>query len=84
VPLWRIFGKPGPPPHAAWWAAADTAAEAPTPDTIERLRAGMAAPAAGGDDHERQEEMVDGLQQLLSVMQSDQLPKVQTGHRHRR
>lgn len=79
--LWRIFGKRVPPPHAAWWTDADAASEAPTSDTIERLRAGMAAPAAGADDHERQQEMVDGLEQLSSVMQSDQLPKIETGHR---
>jgi hypothetical protein len=81
VPLWRIFGKSGPPPHAAWWTDADAAAEAPSSDVIGRLRAGMAEPAAGDDDHERREEMIDGLEQLLSVMQSDQLPRVHTGHR---
>jgi hypothetical protein len=81
VPFWRIFGKPAPSPHAAWWTDADAAAEAPTPGKVERLRAGMAARTAGADDHERQEEMVDGLEQLLAVMQSDQLPTIPTGHR---
>jgi len=81
VPFWRIFGKSDSPPHAAWWTDADAAAEAPTPDTIARLRAGMAATAADSDDHERREEMIDGLERLLSVTQSDQLPTVETGHR---
>jgi hypothetical protein len=79
VPIWRLFGKTPPPPHAAWWADADAAAQAPTSDGITRLREGLTA--TDTDDRERREEMIDGLEQLLAVMQSDQLPRVETGHR---
>jgi hypothetical protein len=81
VPIWRLFGKSAPSPHAAWWSDAEAAADAPTPDKIARLRAELTGSADGTDDRERREEMIDGLEQLLAVVQSEELPRVQTGHR---
>ena len=59
---------------------ANAAATAITPEAIERLRARLSATGVSRDDVERQEEMVDGLQQLLDAA-SGPVPVVDTQHR---
>lgn len=81
MPFWRLFGKTARPPHAAWWIDADAAEKALTRTAIDRLRTDLAAPAAGAEDDERREEMIEGLERLLPIVLSGQLPQVATGHR---
>lgn len=59
---------------------ANAAADAVTPEAIGALRAKIAASARPADDLERQEEILEGLEQLL-IVSSAPLPVVETQHR---
>ncbi|MFI5178276.1 MAG: hypothetical protein ACHQO8_06925 [Vicinamibacterales bacterium] len=48
---------------------------------IERLRTGVVPAAESPDEAERQEEMIDGLAQVLGVVAAPALPVVVTQHR---
>jgi hypothetical protein len=71
------------PPDAAWWRAAEALAEAPTAVELERLQQ-IGAPETGTNadiDAERREEMLDGLRELVALVEEHSLPVVTSQHR---
>jgi hypothetical protein len=79
--IWRLFRRTvAPDPWAHWWQQADQAARNPSAETIERLQQALAA-APAGEDVESQEEMVDGLRNLLALSAGDDLPVLESQHR---
>jgi hypothetical protein len=83
----KLFGflrKPetSRPADAAWWAAADAAAEAIIDEgTIARLASESAALTDDADDAERRDEMIDGLRALSALQAEPVLPVLETQHR---
>jgi hypothetical protein len=66
--IWRVFRKQtAAPVDAAWWQAARAAEVAPTADALTALRAGLVSPTLQPDEAERQVEMLDALEQLVSL-----------------
>lgn len=80
--FWRFFRTRATAParDEAWWRAADAAADAPRPDEITQLRSSM-RPDAPVDEAEQQEEMLDGLEQLVVLVEGNALPVLTTQHR---
>jgi hypothetical protein len=79
--IWRAFKRSSPSDNeTAWWQQANAAADAVTAEAIAALRAELSATGRSADDLERQEEMVEGLEQLLAS-RSEPLPMVHTQHR---
>jgi len=76
--MWRLFRRTTE--RDVWWQDADEAATRPTAAVIDRLEAEL-SPAPAGVDIEAQEEMVDGLRQLLAVVSSPALPVLASQHR---
>jgi hypothetical protein len=78
--MWRVFRKARPvaPDRSTWWDEADAVAAAVTEEAIDQL-ARKAASAA--DDAEREAEMIEGLRDLLTVLETGELPTVATQHR---
>ena len=83
--FWRAFRKTrssaAPSDRSAWWQAADAAAGAVSRDAIEQLRSAASAPDSTADDAEREQEMLEGLDQLLAIAGAPALPTVATQHR---
>ncbi len=81
--MWRLFGRrsSAEPDASAWWSAADDAALVPGADAIARLRETVTPLATSPDEHERQLEMIAGLEQLASLADDSTLPMVTTQHR---
>jgi hypothetical protein len=80
--IWRAFRTSRPQPQTtSWWRDAESAADAPTADVLDRLRSGIVPHAEAPDEAERQEEMLDGLGQLQAVVTSAALPVLITQHR---
>jgi hypothetical protein len=79
VKIWGRWRAPRAAPNAAWWAEANAAAETPTRDRVAALRA--AAHPHDPDDAERIEEMLDGLDRLAALHESEALPAMATQHR---
>jgi hypothetical protein len=78
--IWRLFRKqPAPATDDTWWREAEALAEAATPAALERLRAGRRPLSA--DDAERQDELLDGLEDLVALAREPELPVVVTQHR---
>jgi hypothetical protein len=80
--IWRGFRKAlgRTAPTAAWWELAARAADAPTAALIAQLRSGV-LDESPLDEREQQDEMIDGLDQLLPLTQAERLPVVDTQHR---
>lgn len=79
--FWRVFRKSASArPDQAWWRRADEAAEAPSLEVIELLAASR-APAEALDELERQDEMLEGLRDLLALAAATDLPALVTQHR---
>lgn len=80
--IWRVFRKSPPAPHTeSWWRDAEHAAESPAAALVEGLQARAIRAADDLDEAERQEEMIDGLGQLLALSSAPELPVVVTQHR---
>jgi hypothetical protein len=80
--IWRVFRRASPKPQTdSWWRDAEQAAAAPSAEALEALHARVAPADADLDEAERQEEMVDGLRQMLAVAETADLPVVVTQHR---
>ena len=80
--IWRAFRKASPlsETEAAWWRDADAAALAASVGAIRELRERLAGASGSPDDDERKDEMLDGLEQLLTYMDAE-LPILHTQHR---
>jgi len=80
--IWRAFQRSSPPSLnvAGWWRNAQAAADSPSADAIRALRQSMVTSAQSPDEAERQEEMIDGLEQLLALA-GGALPILETQHR---
>ncbi len=80
--IWRVFRKSRPAPRTeSWWRDAERTAEAPTTALIDALQARATHPSDDLDEAERQEEMVDGLRQMLAMSSAAELPVIVTQHR---
>ena len=80
--IWRAF-KRSPSPsdnEKAWWHEANAAADAVTAEAIAALRTKLSGTGRSADDLERQEEMLEGLEQLLAS-RAEPVPIVHTQHR---
>jgi hypothetical protein len=74
--IWRVFRRPSTNSRSdSWWRDAERAADAPTAALLDELHARVARASDNLDEVERQEEMIDGLRQMLD------LPVVVTQHR---
>jgi len=80
--IWRAFLRSSSPSlnEAGWWRDAQAAADSVTTDAVRALRQSMAASAQSPDEAERQEEMIDGLEHLLTLA-GGPLPVLDTQHR---
>src|SRR5262249_40447154 len=65
----------------SWWRDAEEAARAPTAPAVDALRARVARASDDLDEAERQEEMIEGLPQMLAFVEASELPLVVTQHR---
>ena len=80
--FWRAFRKTSSQPQTdSWWREADLAADSPTATAVEHLRSTVVAMADAPDEAERQQEMIDGLEQVQAVVAEPALPAVVTQHR---
>lgn len=80
--IWRVFRRASPKLQTdSWWRDAEQAAAAPSAAALDALHARVAPAGADLDEAERQEEMVDGLRQMLAVAETRDLPVVVTQHR---
>jgi len=79
--IWRAFQRSSSPSlnEAGWWRDAQAAAESPNADAVRALRQSMVTAAQSPDEAERQEEMIDGLEHLLTL--AGGLPVLETQHR---
>lgn len=80
--IWRAFKRFSSPSEndTAWWHEANAAADAVSAEAIATLRARLSGAGRSADDLERQEEMLEGLEQLLAS-RSEPVPVVHTQHR---
>lgn len=79
--MWRWFRRSAEAPAGApWWQDAERAAETPSAEAIADLRRAV-EPTAPLDEREQQEEMLDGLEQLLALSALEALPVLTTQHR---
>ena len=77
----RWFAKGSSPKiDTAWWEAAEAAADAPASDAIDALTGALASGHAT-DELERQQEMVEGLRDLVTIAAAAALPVLTTQHR---
>ena len=80
--IWRVFRRTSKTPQAdSWWRDAEEAAQAPTASALDALHARVTRASDDLDEAERQEEMIDGLRQMLAVADTPELPVVVTQHR---
>ena len=80
--FWRAFRKTSSQPQTdSWWREADLAADSPTVSVVEHLRRTVLAMADAPDEAERQQEMIEGLEQVQAVVAAPALPLVVTQHR---
>lgn len=80
--IWRVFRKSPKAPHTeSWWRDAEHAAESPTAVVVDALEARVTPATNDLDEAERQEEMIDGLRQMLALSSAAELPVVVTQHR---
>jgi hypothetical protein len=80
--IWRVFRRASPKPQTdSWWRDAEQAAAAPTAAALDALSARVVPVTQDLDEGERQEEMIDGLRQMLTVAETRDLPVVVTQHR---
>jgi len=80
--IWRVFKKPSPAPDTqTWWRDAERTADAPAASSIDDLQTRATRAADDLDEAERQEEMLDGLRQVLAITAASELPVVVTQHR---
>jgi hypothetical protein len=69
-------------PDAAWWRAADALADAPSTADLERLQQALDPRSPTLEvDVERRDEMLDGLRQLVALVESGTRPLVTSQHR---
>ena len=80
--FWRVFKRSSARATRddGWWHEAERAADSPDPDAIAGLRASMNQDASL-DEAEQQEEMMDGLEQLVPLATAAALPAITTQHR---
>jgi len=79
--MWRLFRRTAQPDvWSDWWQDANRAAERPTAAALDALRGALQA-AGPDDDVEAQEEMLDGLRQLVGLAALEDLPVLETQHR---
>jgi hypothetical protein len=80
--IWRVFRRSSTNARAeSWWRDAEQAASAPTSAAVDALHAGVVRATDDLDEAERQEEMVDGLRQMLTIAETPDLAVVVTQHR---
>jgi hypothetical protein len=80
--IWRVFRRASPKPQTdSWWRDAEQAAAAPTAAALDALHARVTHASDDLDEAERQEEMIDGLRQMLTVAETPDLPVIVTQHR---
>jgi hypothetical protein len=78
--IWRLFKRrPAPAGDDGWWREAEALTERPGREGLDRLR--DARRPASTDDAERQDEMLDGLDELVTIAETAVLPVVVTQHR---
>jgi hypothetical protein len=78
--FWRVFRKPASArPDPSWWRSADEAADAPSVEAVDRLAARRVT-TASPDELERQDEMLEGLRDLVALAGAA-LPVIVTQHR---
>lgn len=79
----RLLGRAAPaqPDTSGWWREANALAGSPDADRLSALRAQIVDPGKAPDAAELQEEMIDGLERLLTLAQNPVLPVVATQHR---
>ena len=80
--IWRVFRRSpaSAATNASWWEAADRLAETPDAAALTGLRA-MTRADLPPDEVEQQEEMLDGLEALVTLASSNGLPRLDTQHR---
>src|SRR5262249_47497848 len=66
--------------EAGWWRDAQAAADSVSANAIRTLRQSMVTASESPDEAERQEEMIDGLEHLLTLA-GGALPILDTQHR---
>jgi hypothetical protein len=64
----------------SWWRAADAAAVRPTTASLDELRQAADA-SVSPDEVEDRAEMIEGLQQLVALAGTAELPRIETQHR---
>ncbi len=86
--MFRLFRRARPDPPAgrdrAWWSEAAAAADAPSHAAIAGLRERIPPDEAGADgidERERREEMIEGLDALLTLVEAGPMPVIETQHR---
>ena len=81
--IWRVFrgSRARRTDVDGWWQAAEAIADSPETEALDALRARGSVPSADLDEHERREEMLDGLTQLVELAAAPALPVLETQHR---